>query len=353
MKKAAFFVLFIVAAAGGYWYWQYSGRLISTRAEVESRLVFVAAAVPGEVRAVRVAPGDSVVRGQTLLILDNSGPMARLARERASLAEAAAALPKNMAVPSPTAWREETPGKSFAALRAEESAARAAVEVAAGVLASANITFARLESGAASAQGASAAQKQAARIARDEAAIVLDAAKEALEQASLARARREAMEKKNAPDGTVSSLVAARLAEYQARLSRVDIAERELAATTIVAPESGRIAALTASPGTVLAVGDAPVLIAPENGRGISVTAYFPATAAGKISPDQACAVVFADDAKREGFTGRVDTVLEAPEEGGEIPVRVLPDQSDVSLAAFAGRPVVVTVFTHGRILVK
>lgn len=350
-KFAVLVVALLIAGAAGYFYLSMPTGLVSTRAVVEGQLVPVTVAVSGQVREVYVAAGQAVAEGQPLFALDKSGHEARLAKERARLAEIAATLPGNLAVPSPTGAHAPRQGKPLAALRAEESEARAAVEVAAGVLASANIALSRTGGGAAE-YAPTDPKRQAALIARDEAAISLNRAKEAFEKASYARAQREAQDKNEAAGGTMSAALAARVAEYQAQISRVRLAEQDLAATVVVAPESGRVAIQTALPGNAVAPGDTPVAILPDKSRGVWVMAFFPKTAGDKLVPGTVCEVSFAADDGNGPRKGRVDAVFPSPDAEKDIAVRVILDQNDEPLQIAPGKEATVTVAVGGKFAV-
>jgi multidrug efflux pump subunit AcrA (membrane-fusion protein) len=119
--------------------------VISETAHLEGGILGVSVAVPGKVGEVYIKAGDRVVEGQPLFALDKSGYEMQLARERIKLAEIASVIPGNVLVPSPMAAQSPVPGKPLAALRVDEDEARKSVEVAAHVLAAANIAFSRFD----------------------------------------------------------------------------------------------------------------------------------------------------------------------------------------------------------------
>ncbi len=343
-KKIAVFVVAAALAGAVYWYWTAAGPVSSVDAVVEGRLGVVPVAVPGTVKDVYVKAGDSVAQGQPLLAIDPAGYEARLERERTRLAELAALLPPGLPVPSPLASRPAAPGKPLAALRAEEEEARQRVEVASRVYAEAGLAFSRMDSGAAADYAKSGPKRQAAMIARDEAAIALKQAKDAYEKASYARARREAEDKAAAAGGAVSAALAARIAEYQAQLSRVRLAERQVADTVLTAPESGRVALLAARPGVTLEQGDTPVAIVPDTGRDLWVTARFAAGDAGRLSPGQECGVALPGSGGT--LPGTIASVAPSPEAEKDVAVRVNLDQDGLPAGLAPGMAVTVTVHT-------
>lgn len=345
-KKLLWFAVAALIALGwaGYRYWQTSGGVSSVKAVVEGHLVFAGASVPGTVKEVYVKAGDSVARDQPLLALDPSGYEARLARERTQLAEAAAQLPPDLKVPSPRAAQRVVPGKPLAALRQEEDSARMAVEAAAQEYAAANLALSRLQATADLASPSP--DRQRALIARDEAARTLQRAKISFEQASYARAQREAQDKTDRANGTVSAALAARMAEYQARLSLVRLAEENLAATVVTAPESGRILAQTARPNGVLAAGDMPVTILPDDSGEMRVLAFFAREAADALTPGRECSVLA--DGGKTPLPATIDGVQPAPDGEKNVAVRVILDQDALAAGLLPGNEVTVLVRTGG-----
>lgn len=326
-------IILLLAAGGGYWYWCTPERLKSVSAVVERRPVKVAAAVSGSVSEVHVRAGNAVVQGQLLLGLDHAGYEAALARERARLAELAALLPPDARVPSPLGPGEPRGDKPLAALRIEEEEARKAVDVAAHVHAAASLALSR--------QQKPGVERQKALILRDEAAMALQKAKDAFEQASYARARREAQEKA-ASGGTVSAALAALIAEYQAQISRVRLAEQDLAGTVILAPEDGRVVFQGALPGATVAAGDPLVFILPDNAPVSVANAVFAPKDAVRLMVGQECEIL-SSGGERIG-AGRIGEVF--PPDGPEknVAVRVDLDQNTGLPSAMPGDAVTIVV---------
>ena len=345
-KKILGFAVAALVVLGGatYWYLQAPGGISSVKATVEGRLAFVSVSVPGTVKDIYVRAGDPVVRDQPLLALDATGHEAQLAHERARLAELASQLPPNMRVPSPVAARPVTPGKPLAALRQEEDAARKAVEAAAQEYASANFAFARRQAATDLAKPDSG--RQHAQVARDEAARALELAKSAFERASYARAQREAQDKQDKANGTVSAALAARIAEYQAQISRVRLAEQSLAATVVVAPEAGRVLVQTARAGAVLNAGDMPVAILPDDSSDMRILAFFAKEDAGELTPGRECSVLA--EGGKTAVSAKIDAIQ--PPANGEknVAVRVILDQ-DALAAGLRPEDEVTVVVETGR----
>lgn len=334
MKKIVTAVIILALAGMGYFYWQARGAAVSTSAAVDGRLARAVAVVPGTVSEVFVKAGDTVAQGQPLFALDRSGYESALGNARERLAEIAASLPGGIIVPSPMASRAVSPGKSLDALRDEEDEARKAVEVAAHVHASASLALSR--------EHKPGTGRQKALIARDEAAISLQRARAAYEKVSYARARKEAEDRAAASNGVVSAALAARIAEYQAQLSRVRLAEQALAGAVVHAPEGGRVLLQAVVVGARVAAGDAPVAILPDMDAVLGVTAFFAPKDAAKLAEGQECAIALPNG--EFAATGRILEVLPSPDSEKDVAVRVNLDQNTATLPVAPGDAVVVTV---------
>lgn len=336
-KLISVFIIF-AAAAAGYWFWLTSGKVVAESAVVDGRLAIAVSSVSGTVNNVHARAGAVVAKGQPLFTLDSSGYEITLAEERARLAEIAASLPGNLRVPSSLGAGALPSERPLGELRAEEDEARKAVEAASQAYASASLALSRIEGG-----NKSKAERQKTLIGRDEAAILLQQAKERHEAASYARARSEAAAKAAASEGVVSAAIAARVAKYQAQISRVRLAEQALAATVVHAPESGRLLSLTASPGGVVAAGEAAAAILPEDGS-LFVTAFFSKKDAEKLEVGQECGIAplgadvkFAD--------GRIEEILPASGKDKKIAARIGIDDDEVLFPLKPGEKVSVMVW--------
>lgn len=201
--------------------------------------ITLASQVHGFVREVRVRAGDEVTRGQLLLLLDARDAEAQRSAAQAAAVQAEAGL-----------------AEARRALEASEkmlAAARAAAELA-------QSTFARYQK---LFETRSVAQQELdeARARRDGAAAEL-AAREAMAAAVRERIRQ----------------AEARTTEAGAQLGRAEVV---LGWTTIVAPESGRVAQRLVDPGSALFPGT-PLLVV-ETARELEVVASMPAAQAGLL----------------------------------------------------------------------
>lgn len=343
-KRLAYVVLAVLVAGGAFWFWNLPDRVVSESALLEGGTLGVSVSVPGTVGEAYVKAGDKVAEGQPLFALDKSGYEMQLARERIRLAEIASAIPGNVLVPSPLAAQNPVPGKPLAALRVDEDDARKTVEAASHVLAAANIALSRFDSAKAPATERSISKRQQLLIQRDEAAIGLKNAKDAFEKTSYARAQRESLDKTLLSNKPVSAALAARIAEYQAQISRVRLAEQSLAATVVVAPEAGRIAFMAATPGVSLAAGDVPVAIVPVKTKDLWISAFFMPEYASALNVNKECFVVFPDG--KEPVKGFIGAVLPPSGDEKRIAAHVILDQSEAMAASMIGRDVSVYVVT-------
>lgn len=349
-NKTALAFLVVLLAGGAFWYFRLPDRVVSEAARLEGGTVGVTVAVPGTVRKAFVSVGDPVTEGQPLFALDPAEYEAILARERASLAEMAAAIPAGVLVPSPVSGDSVSRDASLSELRREEEQARKNVEAASHALAVANIALSRRDAARGAEGGKEDAARQRVLIERDEAAILLMAAREAYEKASYARARKEALEKTLLGGGKpVPAILAARVAEYQAQISRVRLAEQNLADTVVAAPENGKIALMAALPGVRLAADDVPVSIVPQKTKDIWATAFFDPAAQQALQVNAECAVVFPGGKTVKGFIGAVRPPLDGET---RFAAHVVLDQSAIVSLPAVGQEISVYVVTGKKFFI-
>lgn len=346
-KRPGFVVLAVLAIGGALWFWNLPDRVVSESALLEGGTLGVSVSVSGKVGETYVKAGETVAAGQPLFALDKSGYEMQLARERVKLAEIASTIPGDVPVPSPTAAHAAVPGKPLAALRIEEEEARKSVEAASHVLAAANIALARFDSAKPPTGERGASRRQQLLILRDEAALSLKKNKDAYETASYARAQREALDKTLLSSKPVSAALAARIAEYQAQISRVRLAEHNLAATIVLAPEAGKVAFMAARPGVSLAAGDVPVTVVPEKTKDIWVSAFFGLEHAAALKVNRECFVLFPNAA--EPVKGFIGAVRPPSEDGKNFAVHIVLDQTKPIPATMIGQDVVAYIVT-GRV---
>ena len=318
--------------AGAVWYLRPPGIIASTNAVVEGRLVAVGMEVSGVVKEVYVRVGDIVSQGQPLLALDSLPFERLLTKERARLAEIASKLPSGMLVPLPENERH-APEKSLTALRMEEESARLGVEAAAQASAQADVAFARMN---VSDTDQAASEWQAARIARDEATARLKNARADFEKVSYARAQRERQDSADKANGVVHAAFAALLAEYQAQISQVRLAEHSFAATLLTAPEQGAVFLIAAQSGRSLTAGESPIAILPEKNGELWIFAEFAKMDKNSLLPGTECEVAL------EGVSVRLKATLgdQLSGQGTEktVAVRVILDQDTLPAAVSPGK---------------
>lgn len=344
-KKTAFLVVAVlVAAAGSFWLWSSPVTIVSTRAVVEGHVATVSAAVSGTVKDVSVKEGEVVTQGQPLLALDASGMERQLAQERARLAELAAQLPPHLRVSSPGKSQPASSGKPLSTLRMEEEEARRQLEITAGSYAAANAAFARMHVGSPSEYAKPDPKRQAALITRDEAAVTLKKARDAYEKISYARARREMQEKQERDNGPVSAALAARIAEYESQISKVRLAEQDIAAAVLSAPENGTVIFLAARPGDMIHAGDVPARIAPEEKGERWILASFAGDDKAGLAEGLACEITF----EGSSVTARGRLARLGPDVGTEktVAARVILDKDELPMDFLPGKAASVTVLT-------
>ena len=346
-RKLAFVGVVVLALCivTAYWLWSSPGQVSSVNAVVEGRLATISMSVPGVVKDLYVNVGDMVKRDQSLLLLDPSEYEKQLAKERSRLAEVAVQLPPGLRVTSPNS-RSVSPDKSLEALRDEEEEARKKVETAAHVYAASNLAFSRMSLGRPGEYAGTNPSRQAALIARDEAGSALKKARDAYERVSYTRAQREVQDRIAKNGDPISAGLAVRIAEYEAQISRVWIAEQNLAATVLTAPENGRVTLLNVRRGSQVTPGDAPVIILPEDGQDLYIMAFFSPEDAALIAAGQECEIQLAKGGKP--FKGIVDHLSDMGNTEKKVAQRVILDQNTLPANLALGQTVSVTVITGG-----
>ena len=330
-------VAVLAVFAGLMWFLRSPETITSIDAVVEGRIVAVGLDVSGVVKTVHVRAGDAVAKNQPLLKLDAAAFERQLAQERTRLAEIAAQLPPKLLVPSPGSAQPAL-GKTLTALRGEEEAAKARVEAAAQAAAQADIAFARLNARSSATQS----ERESARIAKEEAAAGLKKARDEFEKVSYARAQRERQDSVDKSNEVVSAALAALLAQYQAQIYQVRLAERNLAATTLIAPENGTVFLLAAQPGRTVAIGDSPVAILPEKDGELWIFAEFSAEDKAILLDGTPCEVTLEGSAARMRAT--LDGLLPGQETEKRVAVRVTLDQQALPPDLSPGKAVSVLV---------
>ncbi len=342
----------ILAGMAGVWWWYGSGRINAGAATVEGRTLTVAVKVPGAVQEIPVRAGDVVQRGQALLYLDAAEYDAAVADERATLAKMAASLPPQALVRHPD--KNVMPDdKSLASARAEESALRKAVEVASDAQARAAVALSMLLQNPAGKKPDSSALASA-RQADDMARAALEKAKSDFEKASYSRAVAEAAERGAAGSGgQVPAGLATQIAQYNAQLARVRLAEGSRAATTVRAPLPGRVLQVAVRPGQVLEAGNAGITLLPDADDGLWVTAVFAPEQAGRLRFGQECDIVLP---ARGNLTlkGRITDLQPAAQGRKNATARIVfTDYAALPQGFAPGESATVTVFARDQAAAK
>jgi membrane fusion protein, multidrug efflux system len=395
--RAALAVLaVIIALAATFWWWHTRGRETTDNAQIDGHIAPVASRVGGTVLAVKVVDNQVVEAGTLLVQIDSRDYEVALARARADLADAEAALE---AARTGIPIMATTTSSQMAAATAGVERSGAGVAIAGKDVDAAR---SRLAATQARLREAQANETRAARdldrmkqlIAKDEvsqqqydaAVAAADAARAAVEGAkalvaeseqavSAAESRRsqavEASRQSQADlrtAGTAPAQVAviraraasaeARLAQARAVLAQADL---NLAYTSIKAPVAGVVSKKSVEVGQVVSPGQPLMAIVPLDT--IWVTANFKETELTDMRPGQK-ARVHVDTYGRE-YDGHVDSIAAAtgarfsllPPENAtgnyvkvvqRVPVKIVFDgPPDASRPLRPGMSVTATVYTR------
>ncbi len=345
--RIAILLVLILAGMGGIWLWYSSGKIMAQSAVVDGRTLSVTAKIPGYVQEAPVNKGDMVRKGQLLFRLDRTEYEVGVAEERMMLAKIAATLPPQALVRHP----DKAPpadGKTLAQARTEENTLRKALEAASDAQARASLALATLMQRPASERSDEALA--AARRAEDAARAALEKGKSDFEKTSNQRATLEAEERRvQTPGGQVPAALAAQVAAYNAQMARVKVTEENLAATSVLAPRSGRVIEMTVRAGQTIEPGAAGVTIAPEGEDGLWITAVFTPEQAARLSPGQECDVVLPARGNL-ALKGRIEGISPAARGQKNAAARIVfVDYGALPQGLAPGEAATVTIFTRAR----
>ncbi|MCH5276519.1 MAG: HlyD family secretion protein [Desulfovibrionaceae bacterium] len=321
--------LILLAGAAVWLYGHYaSSVVVSRQAMVEGRVYAMTAPVTGVVRAVPVLEGQAVERGAPLLLMDDV-PL------RSALAEALEALgtARQGGVPlaeaDPAAReRRENAERQADMYRADEEAARGALEHWTAEHARAVLTLRRPDAVSGPARDQAVADEAAARRR-------VEAARQSLTEASRHRAEADAQARR-AREGAGSILPGpAQVALWEARVAQ---AERDLDAATLSAPEAGTVLRVSVAPGQPVNRGDSMLVLIPSGGSGLWVTAFFDRRDMLRLRPGQACRIT-ADGGP--SLAGVLESLLPGGDGGT---ARISLTDSSAGAGLRVGQPVSVTV---------
>jgi len=259
MRRLAIVLVVVLAAAAGAWLLLGGGpgggpgatpnpsvppvppssEIVADGRVVPIRWAELGVSVPGEIREVAVAEGDTVTSGQQLVVLDDAAAAAEVTAAEAGVAAAEAGVARAEAVEAQAV--------------AQRDSAAAAVDQARASLARARAARDQLPSGATN------AQERAANADVDAAQAALAGA-----QANLRAA--------NAGRDVGTAGVTAAQADLDRAAAGVTAAEAALAGLTLTAPFGGEIASVDARPGERTTPGVPLVRIADTSGWRIETT---------------------------------------------------------------------------------
>jgi membrane fusion protein, multidrug efflux system len=250
-------ILLLVAAAGGYLYWDYAGHFESTDdAFIAARQFAIAPKVSGYITAVPVTDNQHVAAGDVIARIDDRDYRIALDQAQAQVANAEASIQN---IDAQTTVQE-----------AQISANKAQVEQAQAALVFAQQQATRYQDLAKTGSGTVQNAQQYTSQLRQQQAALQSA------EANLQLAQRQLESLKAQRDSAVASLAQAKAQRDQAQLN--------LSYTTVTAAQSGRVVNLTAATGQFAQPGTNLTMFVPDD---IWVTANFKETQLDHMRPGQ------------------------------------------------------------------
>jgi membrane fusion protein (multidrug efflux system) len=271
-------IIVAVMIAGAVVWWLNARHFESTDdAFIDARVVQISPQIPGEITDVAVTDNEDVAAGTVLMRIDRRNYVAAVAQARGALAEAQARVANDDA--------------QIDAQRSQIDQARQQVEQAQAALKFSEEENQRYQK---LLQQGSGTEQRAQQAVSD---LTQKRASLASAQASATTADKQLEVLRTLRAGTM-----AQVEEAQANL---DKAEADLARTTILAPEDGRVAKLTAAKGAYVQPGQALLMFVP---RTVWVTANFKETQLADMRPGQPVDIAI-DAYPGRDFKGHVDSI--------------------------------------------
>jgi membrane fusion protein (multidrug efflux system) len=388
-------VLSIAVAAGTWTYLHFRDRVSTDDAQVDAHIAPIAPKISGNVAEILVDDNQAVKAGQVLLRIDPRDYQAKVAQERAALAEAESqAVGAQAGVPLTTATTNSGTSVAEAQLEAasadydrasadydrasssELAFARADVESKRAVADRARADLARMEPLATKGEISKLqfdAYLAAARVADSDLTAsqqkLANAEKQAqgskasmqaaLARVSSARASVEQAEANRQQVNVSSAQAVTATAAIQQARANLDAAELELSYTTLIAPIDGVVTKKTVQLGQIVQPGQSLLTIVPL--KEVWVTANLKETQLADARPGQRAEVYV--DMYGRSFEGRVNSIAGAtgtklsllPPENAtgnfvkvvqRIPVKIALDELPAGFTFRPGMNVDVTIFT-------
>lgn len=331
-------VVVIVLGIGGYLFWQHLSQVETTDdAQVDGDFYSISSRIPGHVLEVKVEDQQQVKAGDVLAVLDPKDFEVSVARARADLSDAAAALDSSQTEVPITSVTTKSTLTSASSAKLDASAGLAVAESqlsaakAREATASANVRVAQANSvkaaqdveryktlvakdeiskqqydQAVAAQEATRATLDAMRAVLNEAAQNIRVAENSVAQAKARVAQAEAQVQAASTGPEQVKVTRARAGSAAARVEQakalLEQAELNLKYTTIVAPVDGVIGKKTIAAGQNIAAGQE--LMAVVSLDKLWITANFKETQLAKMRVGQK--VKFSVDAFDREYTGKV-----------------------------------------------
>jgi membrane fusion protein (multidrug efflux system) len=250
-------VLLVLAAAGGYVYWNYASDFESTDdAFIAARQIAIAPKVTGYVTQVPVTDNQHVAAGAVIARIDDRDYRIALEQASAQVAAAQASI--------------QNIDAQLAVQQAQVKASEAQVEQAQATLVFAQQQSARYDALARNGAGTvQNAQQYSSQLLQQQAAL-----KSAQAALTVAQRQIESLKaQRNSAEASLAQAVAQR-----------DQAQLNLSYTTVTAAQAGRVVNLTASPGEFAQAGTNLTMFVPDE---IWVTANFKETQLASMRPGQ------------------------------------------------------------------
>lgn len=307
--------LFILAVMAGVAIWLYTGRVTSADAVVNGPVFLLEAPFDGRIAAVPVTDGQTAAAGEALIQMDDASLRSAVQEARARLEALDAGVMGSPLSPGAIRAAEQAIMAAMQKARNEEAQARNEYEHQTTLHVQAQLQLRRLESQVS--RPPSGAERNAAKLAEIESRASMDAAREALETSSQARAATDNSLRQFRQDLARQQQLALnpeqRLQQRQLQTTWLARAEDALAAATIAAPFPGLVGRLHAAPGMTVRKGQLMGTLTPTAPANLWVDAVIPAAEASRVSSGMKARVDFGDASPPLALNGTVEQLLSVP----------------------------------------
>lgn len=289
-------VLAIVLLAGAGGYWVYSREVWDSQAVVDGQEYPITAGTEGRVADVPVSENQRVKAGDILVRLDDTRLKMQLAEARAGLEALRLGFSPERGDGSSQqgASAEQAIMERIQTARKTETEAKRNLEHLTIVHAQALLELRRLDTLSGS-YTPSRGRRNAAQLTELEARGNMDAARDAFETASRARAAADAdlRRYRNELNRYQKMPPQLRAGQLDMQEARVHQAEQNLAAATIVAPVDGQVTRLAVSSGATVQRGQTLASVSPVRAGDLWITAHVPDSKLDRFGIGTPCSISF------------------------------------------------------------